>query len=143
MIVLRLAAAALIAAPAAAQTGLFADDLLSVVSAALYPVEVLAYCHSAVEADRAFENAGDGWTQRNDALLTMLDERAQAAGIDDGARRSADAQALADIKATVDAQSDKSGYCRFIARYVEAGYYDIDQRADLRPALRRIFPPSQ
>jgi len=114
-------------------------DLLTVLSAALYPVEVMAYCHREVAADPAVQAAGERWNERNAPLLATLEDKAKAAGIGDEARRQADERALADIKTAVAGQADKPAYCRLLARVIDAGYLDIDQRDDLRPALKRIL----
>jgi uncharacterized protein YdbL (DUF1318 family) len=115
------------------------DDLLAVVSAALYPIEIMAYCHRAVAADPQFRDVGEAWNTRNGGLLATLQDKAAAAGVSDAARRAADARALADIEAAVAGAADQAAYCRLIARLIDGGYYDIDQRADLKPALKRIF----
>ncbi len=129
----------LLAGPLAAQPAADHDDLLAVVSAALYPVEIMAYCHLAVVADPQFRDVGDGWNGRNGGLFATLEDKAAAAGVTDAARRTADERALADIEAAVGGAADPAAYCRLIARLIGGGYYDIDQRADLKPALKRIF----
>ena len=43
------------------------------------------------------------------------------------------------IRDLVDRQGDKPAYCDTLARVVDSGAYDIDQRADLREPLKRIF----
>ena len=136
---LRLVAVAIVAGPAFAQVPDDTDDLLAVLAAALYPVEMMAYCHSEVAADPGYRDAGAQWSERNGALLATLEDRAKAAAVPDEARRAADEQALAAIAAAVASQADKPAYCRFAAAIIDGGYYDIDQRADLKPALRRIF----
>jgi hypothetical protein len=123
----------------AAEPGAERDDLLAVVSTALYPIEVMAYCHRDVVADPVFRSVGEAWNARNGGLLATLDDRAKAAGVTDAARRAADEQALTDIEAAVAGAADKAAYCRFVAKVIDGGYYDIDQRADLKPALKRIF----
>jgi hypothetical protein len=115
------------------------DDLLTVLAAALYPLEIMAYCHREVAHDPAFLDAGRQWSERNGALLANLEDKAKAAGVPEGARRTADEQALAAIKAAVAGQADKPAYCRFVARVIDGGYYDIDQRDDLKPALKPHF----
>ncbi len=134
--------AALVALPAAAlgsEPAASRDDLFAVVSAALYPVEIMAYCHRAVVADPVFRDVGEAWNARNGSLLATLEDKAAAAGVTDAARRAADEQALAEIEAAVKGATDPAAYCRLIARLIDGGYYDIDQRADLKPALKRIF----
>jgi len=49
------------------------------------------------------------------------------------------AVALATIEAVVASQADKPAYCRVIAKIIASGYYDIDRRSDLAPALKRVF----
>jgi len=130
---------ALQAARPAAQPAANHDDLLVVVSAALYPVEIMAYCHREVVADPLFRDVGEAWNARNGGLLATLEDKAAATGVTDAARRAADERALADIKAAVTGAADPPAYCRLIAKVIDGGYYDIDQRADLKPALKRIF----
>ncbi len=115
------------------------DDLLAVMSAALYPIEIMAYCHREVIADPVFRDIGDAWNTRNGGLLATLEKKAAAAGVTDAARRAADEQALADIEAAVAGATDKPAYCRLVAKVIDGGYYDIDQRTDLKAALKRIF----
>ena len=134
--------AALVALPGvrpAAEPEANRDDLNAVVSAALYPVEIMAYCHRAVVADPQFRDVGEAWNGRNGDLLATLEDKAAAAGVTDAARRAADERALAEITAAVGGAADQAAYCRLIARLIDGGYYDIDQRADLKPALKRIF----
>jgi len=130
---------ALSAARPAAEPAADHDDLLAVVSAALYPVEIMAYCHREVAADPQFRDVGEAWNARNGGLLATLQDKAAAAGVSDAERRAADARALTDIEAAVTTAADRAAYCRLIARLIDGGYYDIDQRADLKPALKRIF----
>ncbi len=73
-------------------------------------------------------------------LLANIEARAKpAAAIPDDVRRKADEASLAAIRETVAGQGDKAAYCRTIAHVVDSGAYDIDQRADLKDALKRIF----
>jgi len=136
---LRLAAVLIAAIAGTASAESPADDLLAVLAAALYPFQVMAYCHRDVAPEPAFRDAGAGWSERNGALLAEIEGRALAAAVPDDARRQADETALTAIAAAVASQADPADYCRLIARIVEAGYYDIDQRQDLQPALKRIF----
>ena len=116
-----------------------AADLLTVLAGALYPVQIMAYCHAEVVDDPVLRNAALQWTERNGALLNTLETMANVAGVPASARRTADEQALADIVALVASQGDRSNYCRFVAGVIDAGHFDIDQRDDLAPALKRIF----
>ena len=137
-----MAVAVLTAAPVWAE-GAYepAADLLTVLGAALYPVQIMAYCHAEVAPDPALRNAALQWTERNGAFLDTLERMAMVAGVPAAARRAADEQALADIASLVASQGDKPNYCRFVAGVIDAGHFDIDQREDLAPALKRIFGP--
>ncbi len=114
-------------------------DYLLAVSAAPWPLEILAYCYDTVAKDADVREAGRQWNERNGKLLANIEARAKAAALADDVRRKADEASLAAIRDTVDGQGDKAAYCRTIARVVDSGAYDIDQRADLKDALRRIF----
>jgi len=115
------------------------DDLLAVLGAALEPVGIMAYCHREVAAEPAFLAAGRQWNERNWQLLADLEQRAAEVPVSEDARRAADATAFERIETVVSSQVDPVAYCRLVANVIEAGYYDIDQRDDLKPALRRIF----
>jgi hypothetical protein len=116
-----------------------AEDFLTVLSAAPYPLELMAYCYGAVAKDDAVLAAGRGWNERNGEMLANIGKKAAPLGLSAETRRQADARTLAGIEALVGSQPDKPAYCTTIARLVESGYYDIDRRADLRDALKRIF----
>jgi hypothetical protein len=115
------------------------DDFLAVLSAAPYPLQLMAYCHGAVAKDDAVLAAGRGWNERNGEMLANIENLAAPAGISADVRREAEEGALAGIVALVGTQADKPAYCAAIARLIDAGYYDIDRRADLKDALKRIF----
>jgi len=114
-------------------------DFLRVLVQAPWPLQILAYCYSEVVRDPAFQETGRQWNARNGALYANIETLAEAADIPPEVRREADAASLAAIEDTVARQGDKPGYCRTIARVVDSGAYDIDQRKDLEEALKRIF----
>ena len=116
-----------------------ADDFLLVLAAAPYPLEILAYCHSIVAPDAALQDAGRAWNEHNGEMLANVEKKAEAVAIPAEIRRQADEAALKNIEATVAAQFDKPAFCGTIARLIDSGYYDIDRRADLKDALKRIF----
>jgi hypothetical protein len=138
------AAAIAVAVPlgAAAQDADARTDLLTVAGAMLYPVQLMAYCYGEIAPDPAYRAAGLNWTDRNGALLASIEAKAKTAGIPPEARLAADRAALAAIRDVVGGQGDKPAYCALMASVIEAGHFDIDQREDLRTALRRIFTPS-
>jgi len=119
------------------------DDLVSVLGAVLYPVQLMAYCHREIAAEPAFLAAGRQWNERNWQLLANIEERAAAAEVSDEARRAADEATLAAIVSVVASQADRPAYCRVMAAVIDGGYYDIDRRTDLAPALKRIFKTEQ
>ncbi len=131
----------LAAAPVAAQdAGGLRNDLMTVLGSALFPVQLMAYCHQEIDADSLFRAVAMAWNERNGDLWQNIQERAKSAGISDAEQADLDKAALAGIEAMVGSQGDKPAYCRFIASIIEGGYYDLDQRDDLKPALKRIFP---
>ena len=140
-----LAALALAAlqASAAADQHAPSNDLSTVLGAVLYPLQLMAYCHREIAAEPAFLAAGRQWNAVNWQLLADLEARAAAAAVSDAAWRAADEATMAAIVAVVASQADRPAYCRVIAKVIESGYYDIDRRADLAPALRRIFKADQ
>jgi hypothetical protein len=83
-------------------------DLLMVLNAALYPVEVMAYCYRVVAPDPAFQAAGNGWVMRNGDLLGRLQALATTAGISNDQRLVSDRQTLADIEKLVGRQTDQA-----------------------------------
>jgi hypothetical protein len=115
------------------------DDFLAVLSAAPYPLQLMAYCHTVVARDDAVLAAGRGWNERNGEMLANIEKLAAPLAISADTRRKADEAALTGIAALVGSRSDKPAYCATIAKLVDAGYYDIDRRADLKDALKRIF----
>jgi hypothetical protein len=131
-----------IAASAQAPAAPDPADLLTVLNAALYPVEVMAYCYGKVAPDPAYQAAGGGWVTRNGELFGKVEALATAAKVSNDARVQADRQTLADIEKVVASQPDAAAYCTLIAGIVNAGQFDLTIRADLQPALKRIFPAS-
>ena len=115
------------------------EDFLAVLSAAPYPLQLMAYCHGVVAKDDAVHAAGRGWNERNGEMLANIEKALAPSEIPAEVRRKADETALAGIVALVGTQADKTAYCATIARLIDAGYYDIDRRADLKDALKRIF----
>ena len=130
-------------ATAAADRHALTDDLAAVLGAVLYPVQLMAYCHGEIAAEPGFLAAGRQWNARNWRLLANIEERAAAVAVSDEVRRTADEATLAAIVTVVASQADRPAYCRLIAKVIESGYYDIDRRADLAPALKRIFQTDQ
>ncbi len=115
------------------------EDFLQVLAAAPWPLQILAYCHAEVAPDPSLRDIGRRWNERNGGLLATIEERAAAAGIPEDVRRQADEASLAGIVALAARQSDKAAWCATIARVVDSGAYDIDQRTDLRELLKRIL----
>jgi hypothetical protein len=115
-----------------------AEDFLAVLTKAPWPLEMLAWCHREVAPDAGVQQAGRQWQARNGALLANIEAMAQGR-VPPEIRKAADEASLAAIAAAVRAQAEQAAYCRQIARVVDSGAYDIDQRADLREALERIF----
>ena len=115
------------------------DDLTTVLGDVLYPIQLMSYCWSEVEQDQAFLDAGRTWNMRNWELLANIEALGRAAGVSDASRRESDESSLVAITATVSGQRDRAAYCRTLARIVDEGYFDIDQREDLRLPLKRIF----
>ena len=137
-----MAAAAILTAGSAgarAQSPASPEDFLRVLAQAPWPLEILAYCYSTVERDPALQETGRQWRGRNGALLANIEKRADTAAIPPEVRQRADEASLAAIRDTLARQGDRPGYCRTIARVVDSGAYDIDQRKDLQAALKRIF----
>ncbi len=130
---------ALAVAPAAAQSTATPEDFLRVLTAAPWPLQILAYCYREVAQDPALQETGRQWNARNGALLANIETLAKSADIPPDIRLKADDASLAAIAATVARQFDKRAYCSTIAGVVDGGAYDIDQRKDLEPALKRIF----
>jgi hypothetical protein len=114
-------------------------DLLMVLNAALYPVEIMAYCYGAVGPEADYQAAGTGWVMRNGDLLARIEALAEVAGVPDEPRVAADKQTLADIEKLVASQADPAAYCELIGGVVNAGQFDLTIRADLQPALKRIL----
>lgn len=136
-----LLASVVFAPPALAQTS---DDLALVLTRALYPVQLLAYCDRSVIDDPLFVEIASDWNARNAGLLANIERLNEVAleagrGIDTPARVVADEATLAEITATVQAQADPVAYCRTIAGFVDAGRFDIDRRGDLEAPLKRLF----
>ncbi len=125
--------------PATVASGQSQDDLTAVLGGALYPVQLMAYCWREVEDDSAFLEAGRGWNGRNWQLLANIEALGREAGVSEAERRRIDETTLAAIAETVSGQGDRAAYCRTLAGLVEQGFFDIDQREDLRAALKRIF----
>jgi hypothetical protein len=115
-----------------------AEDFLAVLTKAPWPLEMLAWCHREVAPEAALQVAGKQWQARNGALFANIEAMAEGR-IPPDIRRAADQASLAAIADTVNRQADRPAYCLQIARVVDSGAYDIDQRADLRDALKRIF----
>jgi hypothetical protein len=117
------------------------DDLRLVLTRALYPVQLMAYCWREVDDADDFVATGRAWHERNFELLAILEDRGRDAAIDGDVRRQADIEALATMHKTVAGQHDGGAYCRTIMRIINGGYYDIGQRRDLEEPLKRIFGP--
>jgi hypothetical protein len=137
------AAAVCVASLAAAQPARLPPDpadLLAVLDAALYPVQVMAYCYREVGQDPAYQDAGSAWVARNGDLLARVQALAKSAGVSDATRAAADRQTLADIERLIGSQGDPGAYCRLIAGIVNAGQFDLTIRDDLQAPMKRIFP---
>jgi hypothetical protein len=135
-----LAAGLALAAPSAhAQSSATPEDFLRVLVQAPWPLQILAYCYSEVERDPGFQETGRQWNARNAALYANVEKLSEAMAIPPEVRQRADEASLAAIRDTVARQGDKPGYCHTIARVIDSGAYDIDQRKDLQDALKRIF----
>ena len=124
---------------AAAQSTASAEDYLQVLAAAPWPLEILAYCYSEVNKDPALQDAARQWGDRNGGLFATLEDKAKSVAIPPEIRQQADQVSRDAIRDLVDRQGDKPAYCDTLARVVDSGAYDIDQRADLREPLKRIF----
>jgi len=118
------------------------DDLRFVLYRALYPVQFLAYCWRAATAEPNLRAIAERWNRRNGALMAELQAHAQAAELDVDARRQADERSLVEIATAVQAQPDQSAYCHAVARLVDGGLFDLDQRDDLEAPLKRLLAPA-
>lgn len=116
-----------------------ADDLAFVLTRALYPVQLMAWCWREVDKAPEIAAAADGWTERNGDMLENLETMGTAAGVTAEVRNAADVETLATIEATVAGQYDAAAYCRTMARLIDEGRFDLDRRADLEEPLKRIF----
>ena len=116
-----------------------AADYLSVLANGPWPLEMLAYCYSAIGRDPAFQAVGARWRERNDGLLATIEAQATAFAIPPDIRRAADEASLAAIRRLAARQYYKPAWCRTMAQVIDGGAYDIDRRSDLEAALKRIF----
>ena len=116
-----------------------AEDYLRVLVNGPWPLEMLAFCYSAIDKDPAFQDVGQRWRARNDGLIKTVADKAVGVDIPADVRRQADEASLKAIRRLADRQYDKAAWCRTVAEVIDRGAYDIDRRSDLEAALKRIF----
>jgi hypothetical protein len=101
---------------------------------------IAAYCNKYVEPNRQLLEAAAAWNKRHESELEQTIRAIKwAGGLNQEEKGLIGRMAFSLLKKEVEAQEDKPGYCQQVAQSIEDGSFDLKNREDTAPVIRRIL----
>ncbi|OKH87409.1 hypothetical protein [Thalassospira sp. TSL5-1] len=115
------------------------NDAMQLMGASVWVPGIAAYCTKYVEASPEMIEEAASWSRRHDRDLRKIIAVIKATGgLSKDEKIQIDQMAMQALKAKVNSQQDKKGYCKQVEMNLQQGLFDLDNRADIASALKRI-----